>query len=351
MGRADAPDASAYSYYSEAIRDGVKGDCSEGSLQMGLRVVYSRALIFALIIILSIYGETLVTESKAEPAAEFTKSVTGRGGALVIMEQATATWCETCASHEQWLPNFDAVNHARVQRVALHPVQDDPLGNAATSLRLLQNGAAEKGYVPLYHFDGTAEQLTSQNAGQMQSSLLTSESDRARFEVMQVRANSSLNNIELMVEIESPITIANTSITVMIINKMTFLAPELAENGVTEHPFLLDSLFVIPLNGSQSTMISNSNISATVESMNSSSEIKLNLMINSSDGDENRIILVIHEYSESNQTTPRTLSALRIEFGDNASNNDISSLPWLAVLVLGVAISMFTRNRRHRRHS
>ncbi len=132
---------------------------------------------------------------------------------------------------------------------------------------------------------------------------------------------------------------------------MTHLAPELAENGVIEHPFLLDSLFVIPLIGPELTMTSNSNLSMTVESINSSSGIKLNLMLNSTDRDENLMMLVIHEYSNPNEASPRTLSALRIDFSDNTSKSEISSLPWLAVLALGVGITMFARNRRHQRHA
>ncbi len=246
------------------------------------------------------------------------------------------------------MPDFDAANQDRVQRIALHPVRDDPLGNAASAVRLQENGAEAKGFVPIYHFDGTAEPLTSQNVGQMQSSLLTAESDRARFEVIEVQATSSSDEIILTIDVESPLAINNTSITVMIINKMTHLSSELAENGVTEHPFLLESLFVIPINSSQPIMVSNSNISASVISINTSIGIEMNLILNSNASDENLMILVIHEYSSHYESAPRTLSALRIDFNDNPSTTEKSSLPWLAVLTLGAVITWFSRNRRHR---
>ncbi len=81
------------------MRDGVKGDCTEEPGNRGLGLVSSRAFLITLILSLNVCSGVLVNESKAEVAAaevaEVTESISVRGGGLVIMEQATATWCET----------------------------------------------------------------------------------------------------------------------------------------------------------------------------------------------------------------------------------------------------------------
>ncbi len=273
----------------------------------------------------------------ATTASPDSVAVEQRGGSLIVLEQATATWCETCAEHEQWLPTFDAANEARVQRVALHPVENDPLGNPASTLRLAAAGADQKGFVPIYHFDGVAERLTSQNARDMQSSLLTAEAARATFEAIEVTAEYTPERIHLDLRIAAPTAIENTTITLLILERIGHLDPVLAENGVIDHPFLLSSLVQIPLDGSAPLSLPNSNLSSNITS---DSTISANISIDSFADPASHIIVVMHEYSEMPAGEPRTLSALRLSFSSSPAHDASSMTPWLTLLLAGGVVTL-----------
>ena len=51
------------------------------------------------------------------------------GGHSILLEQYTATWCDSCAVVDPWITDFVDAHSTRVVRVALHPDDHDPFGN------------------------------------------------------------------------------------------------------------------------------------------------------------------------------------------------------------------------------
>ena len=70
------------------------------------------------------------------------------GGHAVLLEQYTATWCDTCATVDPWVTEFTESHSSRIVRVALHPDDHDPFGSALTTKRITQKQANESVSLP-----------------------------------------------------------------------------------------------------------------------------------------------------------------------------------------------------------
>ena len=82
------------------------------------------------------------------------ESRTASGGHAVLLEQYTATWCDTCATVDPWVTEFTESHSSRMVRVALHPDDHDPFGSALTTKRITQKQANESVSLPAFWFDG-----------------------------------------------------------------------------------------------------------------------------------------------------------------------------------------------------
>ena len=82
------------------------------------------------------------------------ESRTATGGHAILLEQYTATWCDTCATIDPWVVEFTDSHSSRMVRVALHPDDHDPFGSALTTKRVTQKQANQSVSLPAFWFDG-----------------------------------------------------------------------------------------------------------------------------------------------------------------------------------------------------
>ncbi len=343
MDRDDAPDASVYSRSSDrAVRGQVKGGRTPGVARGGLNIstpaFRTNAIAALLLLLVTVLSKSTLADASTGSQTRLEVS----GGSLVILEQVTATWCDVCATHEQWLDDFDSANPSRVQRVALHSIVDDPLGNPASEVRMEALSTSDSGIVPIYYFDGNQEMLNSQSASQLQSSLLAAEGDRTTFEAIDVIATEKEGSLQLWVEIQKPLILNGTTITVLLLEGMAHLDSAVATNGVTEHPNLLRQSATVPLDGGSPNFVGFEEAAAnlTVEGTISAS---LNLTPGWGSMDD-WVILVVHEHTHPIDDGPRTIAAVRLS-GDDSDFRGESYAAWPMLAILGLIFAATIRHR------
>ena len=119
-------------------------------------------------------------------------------------------------------------------RVDLHDVIEDPLGNeAATHRRIRLNHTLP---FPTYHLDGHAEVTPSMSRGELQMSLLAAESSRKTHEVIEATIDLDDTGGIVTVEVNDPIQIEGTQLTLLLLETSVTLTSSEATNGLLIHP-------------------------------------------------------------------------------------------------------------------
>tara|TARA_Y100001968_G_C19404498_1_gene742879 strand:+ start:558 stop:1448 length:891 start_codon:yes stop_codon:yes gene_type:complete len=160
------------------------------------------------------------------------------GGHAILLEQYTATWCDSCATIDPWITDFVDSHSTRVVRVALHPDDHDPFGSPLTTHRIGMKQAEHQLQLPTFWFDGQdqLEGVVSQSL--LANELRSAENRRSDWIVMSVEWNTWDHEVA---EDTHAITIRlnaklaeNSTMTVFRIQSLE-MTSEIANNGIDVH--------------------------------------------------------------------------------------------------------------------
>ena len=161
-----------------------------------------------------------------------------RGGHAILLEQYTATWCDTCATVDPWVSEFAEDHSGRVYRVALHPNDHDPFGSPLTNQRLALKQAEHQIPLPTFWFDGEGELQGQVSQSLLQNGLRAAEAERDDWIGMRMWWDTWENQPhddvqQLAIHIEENIP-ENASITVFRLESLE-MTSEIAYNGIDVH--------------------------------------------------------------------------------------------------------------------
>ena len=185
------------------------------------------------------------------------KSRTANGGRTVLLEQLTATWCDTCATIDPLVTNFVDDRSNRVVRVALHPNDHDPFGSPLTTYRVALKAPETTPSLPTFWFDGEGEMEGKVTQSMLENNLRNAESNREDWMEMQVWwdtwSNTTHGDIQkLSIHIPEPLP-NNTSITVFKLESLSMTSEEIAYNGIDTHHDVATQMIVFRENGTISS--------------------------------------------------------------------------------------------------
>jgi hypothetical protein len=174
------------------------------------------------------------------------------GGHAILLEQYTATWCDTCATVDPWITEFVNDHSSRVVRVALHPDDHDPFGSALTTNRVALKQADHSLSLPTFWFDGQGELEGSVSQSLLGNELRSAEGNRAHWIGMQVwwdtwynQPHGDVQQLYLHLDEELP---ENAKITVFRLETLK-MTNEIAYNGIDIHHDVATQMITFAPNG------------------------------------------------------------------------------------------------------
>ena len=181
------------------------------------------------------------------------ESRTASGGHAVLLEQYTATWCDTCATVDPWVTEFTESHSSRMVRVALHPDDHDPFGSALTTKRIAQKQANESVSLPAFWFDGQGLLEGTVSPSLLENGLRSAEGDRVDWIGMRVWWDSWENSphddthrFHLNIDEDLP---SDAIITVFRLETLE-MTSEIANNGIDVHHDVATQMISFSPNGS-----------------------------------------------------------------------------------------------------
>ena len=180
------------------------------------------------------------------------ESRTATGGHAILLEQYTATWCDTCATIDPWVVEFTDSHSSRMVRVALHPDDHDPFGSALTTKRVTQKQANQSVSLPAFWFDGQGFLEGSVSPSLLENGLRSAESDRVDWIGMRVwwdtwgdSPDEYTHEFQLSIDEDLP---SEAIITVFRLEKLE-MTSEIANNGIDVHHDVATQMFSFSPNG------------------------------------------------------------------------------------------------------
>jgi len=175
-----------------------------------------------------------------------------RGGHAILLEQYTATWCDTCATVDPWISEFADEHRGRVVRVALHPNDHDPFGSPLTTERLALKQAEHQLSLPTFWFDGQGELEGQVSQSLLENSLRSAEVSREHWIGMRVwwdtwenQPHDDVQQLAIHIEEDLP---ENASITVFRLQSLE-MTSEIAYNGIDVHHDVATQMITFDQNG------------------------------------------------------------------------------------------------------
>ena len=175
-----------------------------------------------------------------------------RGGHAILLEQYTATWCDTCATVDPWISEFADDHASRVVRVALHPDDHDPFGSPLTTERLALKQAEHQLSLPTFWFDGQGEMQGQVSQSLLENGLLSAEGGREHWIGMHVwwdtwdnQPHDDVQQLAIHIEEDLP---ENATITVFRLESLE-MTSEIAYNGIDIHHDVATQMITFDQNG------------------------------------------------------------------------------------------------------
>ena len=161
-----------------------------------------------------------------------------QGGHAILLEQYTATWCDSCATIDPWIIDFVDAYSTRVVRVALHPDDHDPFGGPLTTHRIGLKQAEHQLQLPTFWFDGQGQLEGAVSQSLLSNELRSAENGRSDWIGMNVEWDTWNHE---MAEDTHHFTIRlneklaeNSTMTVFRIQSLE-MTSEIANNGIDVH--------------------------------------------------------------------------------------------------------------------
>ena len=175
-----------------------------------------------------------------------------RGGHAILLEQYTATWCDTCATVDPWVSEFADDHEGRVVRVALHPDDHDPFGSPLTTERLALKQSEQQLSLPTFWFDGQGDMQGQVSPSLLENGLRSAEVNREHWIGMHVwwdtwenQPHDDVQQLAIHIEEDLP---ENASITVFRLESLE-MTSEIAYNGIDVHHDVATQMMTFNQNG------------------------------------------------------------------------------------------------------
>ena len=293
-----------------------------------------KTLISVLIILTFILNGTIInSESFTDNLVE---GIETNGGSTIILEEYTATWCQTCAEIDPDVKELVSMHDERVALIALHPADGvDDLGNYASSKRinyLFNNSLMIQS--PTFLLDGDIVMKGANEINMLNSKIMQTQSKKSNFTKINLSVKKVNNSIEFEMELDSKLS---GNVNIMIIeNKLV------SENYVGELN-RFDNVLVEMI----SIDLDNYNLISGTEEwsfvITNSTNNKINIFakynIDGKMNVENIGFLASHEVQNDNMTS--VLGAVKIIQGENINESNLLFIPiFLIVFSLGIFASL-----------
>ena len=182
-----------------------------------------------------------------------TETREAHGGHAILLEQYTATWCDSCATIDPWVTDFADSHSSRVERVALHPNDHDPFGNPLTTERIALKQVEHQLQLPTFWFDGQGELQGAVSQSLLENELRSAEANRADWIGMSVWWDSwensphdDIHRFHLNIDEDLP---PDAIITVFRLETLE-MTSEIANNGIDVHHDVATQMISFSPNGS-----------------------------------------------------------------------------------------------------
>ncbi|MAO69627.1 MAG: hypothetical protein CL983_00920 [Euryarchaeota archaeon] len=293
-----------------------------------------KTLISVLIILTFILNGTIInSESFTDDLVE---GIETNGGSTIILEEYTATWCQTCAEIDPDVKELVSMHDERVALIALHPADGvDDLGNYASSKRinyLFNNSLMIQS--PTFLLDGDIVMKGANEINMLNSKIMQTQSKKSNFTKINLSVKKVNNSIEFEMELDSKLS--------GIVNIMIIENKLVSENYVGELN-RFDNVLVEMI----SIDLDNYNLISGTEEwsfvITNSTNNKINIFakynIDGKMNVENIGFLASHEVQNDNMTS--VLGAVKIIQGENINESNLLFIPiFLIVFSLGIFASL-----------
>lgn len=166
------------------------------------------------------------------------ESRVAHGGHAILLEQYTATWCDSCATIDPWITDFIDSHSTRVVRVALHPDDHDPFGSPLTTHRIGLKQAEHQLQLPTFWFDGQGQLEGAVSQSLLANELRSAENGRSDWTGMSVEWDTWNHEMAedthaITIRLDSKLA-ENSTMTVFRIQSLE-MTSEIANNGIDVH--------------------------------------------------------------------------------------------------------------------
>ena len=182
-----------------------------------------------------------------------TETREAHGGHAILLEQYTATWCDSCATIDPWITDFVDSHSTRVVRVALHPNDHDPFGSPLTTHRIGLKEAENQLQLPTFWFDGQGQLEGAVSQSLLANELRSAENGRSDWIGMSVWWDSwensphdDIHRFHLNIDEDLP---PDAIITVFRLETLE-MTSEIANNGIDVHHDVATQMISFSPNGS-----------------------------------------------------------------------------------------------------
>jgi len=293
-----------------------------------------KTLISVLIILTFILNGTIInSESFTDNLID---GIETNGGSTIILEEYTATWCQTCAEIDPDVKELVSMHDERVALIALHPADGvDDLGNYASSKRinyLFNNSLMIQS--PTFLLDGDVVMKGADEINMLNSKIMQTQSKKSNFTKINLSVKKVNNSIEFQMELDSKLS--------GIVNIMIIEDKLVSENYVGElNKFDNVLVEMISIDLDNYNLISGTEEWSFVITNSTTNKINIYAKYNI-DGKmnvENIGFLASHEVQNDNMTS--VLGAVKIIQGENINESNLIFIPiFLIIFSLGIFASL-----------
>ena len=263
-----------------------------------------------------------------------TETREAHGGHAILLEQYTATWCDSCATIDPWVTDFADSHSSRVERVALHPNDHDPFGNPLTTERIALKQVEHQLQLPTFWFDGKGELQGAVSQSLLENELRSAEANRDDWIGMSVlwdtwENESQEKNHQLSIRVDEELS-ANVTITVFRIQSLE-MTSDIANNGIDVHHDVATQMITFDRDGIVSHIF-DGDYGWTISSDNPHDIGGISEYKFSTPGEVDGFVTVIEENGQ-------VRSVVGIHDGENPRNPEIYGNLGLFWLIIALAMS------------
>ena len=272
------------------------------------------------------------------------------GGHLVLMEQYTATWCESCSSVDEMVSEFTRENSGRLVRVAIHDHVADPLGTPITAHRIQLHPPAP--VTPTFWMDGEMLGGGLPDKAMLSQELLSSESSRSDDSRMRLNLEKVTNSeLSITLSITAAELDGESKASIFAILDSVSLNESEAENGLTEHHDVVFAYAESPVNGSDGWQYPEE-VWSPMESAGHddfpSSPIVIRTNLTIPDGVElsNLRLVAVHERANQNGEITMTKGVVELFIGEGEKEAGTPLAAPIAAILAISTIALTSQSRR-----